>query len=58
MQLIVESGATKTKWLVLNEDQVMVQKQSQGLSPYFQTSECTFRLGLWNSFCGLLWNWG
>lgn len=39
MQLIVESGATKTKWLVLNEDQVMVQKQSQGLSPYFQTSD-------------------
>lgn len=39
MQLIVESGATKTKWIVLDENQVLVQKESQGLSPYFQTSE-------------------
>lgn len=39
MQLIVESGATKTKWLVIKENQLLTQMESQGLSPYFQTSE-------------------
>lgn len=39
MQLIVESGATKTKWMVLKEDQVLIKRESQGLSPYFQTTE-------------------
>lgn len=38
MQLIVESGATKTKWIVLERGQVLTRKESQGLSPYFQTA--------------------
>jgi N-acetylglucosamine kinase-like BadF-type ATPase len=38
MQLIVESGATKTKWIVLEKDQVLAQEESQGLSPYFQST--------------------
>lgn len=39
MQLIVDSGSTKTDWLLLKGSEIMLQTNSIGFNPYFQTKE-------------------
>jgi N-acetylglucosamine kinase-like BadF-type ATPase len=36
-QLIVDSGSTKTDWVVLKDSQIVIQLNSIGFNPYFQT---------------------
>ena len=37
--LIADSGSTKTDWVLLDQNKTLVQYQSIGFNPYFQTSE-------------------
>lgn len=39
MILIADSGSTKTDWRLIDEEKNIHQFQTQGLNPYFQTSE-------------------
>ena len=37
--LIADSGSTKTDWVLLNGNQIIIQHQTIGFNPYFQSSE-------------------
>lgn len=37
--LIADSGSTKTDWILLNNNSIVVQFQTIGFNPYFQSSE-------------------
>ena len=39
MILIADSGSTKTDWRLIDENQKIYQAASQGVNPYFQTTE-------------------
>ncbi len=39
MILIADSGSTKTDWRLIDEEKKIQQFQTQGISPYFQTTE-------------------
>lgn len=39
MKLIVESGATKTSWIFIDEKKVLNTFESKGISPYFQNAD-------------------
>ncbi len=40
--LIADSGSTKTDWVLLSNNTVVLQFQTKGFNPYFQTSEDIF----------------
>ena len=37
--LIADSGSTKTDWVLLDNNNIIVQFQTIGFNPYFQSSE-------------------
>ena len=37
MQLIVDSGSTKTEWLVVENSRVVKQIFTKGINPFYQT---------------------
>lgn len=39
MKILVDSGATKAKWVAVSEGQIVHQVQTQGVSPYFLSDE-------------------
>ncbi|MCU0442568.1 MAG: hypothetical protein MUE96_09230 [Bacteroidia bacterium] len=39
MKLIADSGSTKTHWVVLNNNEVVLEHHTQGINPYYQNTE-------------------
>ncbi len=39
MQLIVDSGSTKTDWVLLQDNQILISTHSIGINPYFQNKD-------------------
>lgn len=39
MKLIADSGSTKTHWVVLNNQQIISEYHTQGINPYYQSTE-------------------
>ena len=39
MQLIADSGSTKTKWILIESGRVLKQLMTKGINPFFQTEE-------------------
>ncbi|MGZ5191312.1 MAG: hypothetical protein ACXWCZ_09855, partial [Flavisolibacter sp.] len=37
--LIADSGSTKTDWVLLDNNNIIIQFQTIGFNPYFQSSE-------------------
>lgn len=39
MKLIADSGSTKTHWVVLHDNEVVLEHHTQGINPYYQHTE-------------------
>ena len=43
MVLIVDSGSTKSEWTILNNDKVVLQRELEGISPFFHNEDQMMR---------------